>query len=195
MPLTMSIEIPSNITNKLQAPPARPERAKPRRMRLWPAVLAACLIFIPLGIEVAWAAGNTGLPLPRFVSLRKGEVNLRTGPGTRYPIDWVLTHKNMPVEITAEFESWRRVRDWQGAIGWVHKSMLSGRRWIIVRGKRHPLRRDKDAASPVIAHLDEKVIGRLKQCRGTWCRIDIAGIQGWIERSAIWGVYQDEKIR
>lgn len=164
-------------------------------MRRLLAGLTLCALLTGFGAEVAQAAGNTGLPLPRFVSLRKDEVNLRTGPGTRYPIEWVLTYRNMPVEITAEFEDWRKVRDWKGTVGWVHKSMLSGRRWVIVRGDRQPLRRESDQTAPVIAHLDEKVLGRLKQCENKWCRVDIAGIQGWIERTAIWGVYPDEKIR
>jgi SH3-like domain-containing protein len=156
---------------------------------------AVCLLAMSIAAEVARAAGGTGLPLPRFVSLRKDEVNLRTGPGTRYPIEWVLTYRNMPVEVTAEFEAWRKVRDWKGTVGWVHKSMLSGKRWVIVRGQRRPLRRNDDVNAPVIAHLDERVIGRLEQCRRSRCRIDIAGIQGWIERSAVWGVYPDEKVR
>lgn len=162
--------------------------------RVFPA-LALVLMLATIVAEAARAAGNTGLPLPRFVSLRKGEVNLRTGPGIRYPIEWVLTYKNMPVEIVAEFDAWRKVRDWKGTVGWVHKSMLSGRRWVIVRGDRRELRRHSDASAPVVAHLDEKVIGRLERCQDNWCRIDIAGIQGWIERTGIWGVYPDEKIR
>src|SRR5258708_28049028 len=79
------------------------------------------------------AAANTG-PLPRYLSLRSDEVNLRTGPGVRYPVDWVLQRRNMPVEVLAEFENWRKIRDWQGTEGWVHQSMLSGRRYAIVTG-------------------------------------------------------------
>ncbi|HKH69397.1 MAG TPA: SH3 domain-containing protein, partial [Reyranella sp.] len=67
---------------------------------------------------------GSGLPIPRFASLRSDEVNVRTGPGPRYPIDWVFKRKAMPVEIVAEFENWRKIRDWQGASGWVHQSLL-----------------------------------------------------------------------
>lgn len=160
--------------------------------------LAAFLTFFflaSIGAEVALAAGKTGLPLPRFVSLRKGEVNVRTGPGTRYPVDWVFTYKNMPVEIVAEFDAWRKVKDWEGMVGWVHKSMLSGKRWIIVPKGPRQLRRADDPQSPVVAHLERKVVARLKRCRGAWCEINLSGIKGWIKRSEIWGVYRAEKFR
>lgn len=146
-----------------------------------------------IGAEIAWAANKTGLPLPRFVSLRKDRVNVRTGPGVRYPVDWVFIYKNMPVEILAEFKSWRKVRDWKGTIGWVHRSMLSGKyRWIIVQKKTEPLRREANPQAPVIAKLKSKVVGRLKRCRGNWCEVTVNGIQGWVKRAAIWGVYPDE---
>ena len=76
--------------------------------------------------------GESGLTLPRFVSLRASEVNMRTGPGTRYPIAWVYKQRNLPVEIVDEFDTWRRIRDWEGSEGWVHQSMLHGRRSIMV---------------------------------------------------------------
>jgi SH3-like domain-containing protein len=155
-----------------------------------------CFVFLAsLGMEVALAAGKTGLPLPRFVSLRKAEVNVRTGPGTRYPVDWVFTRKNMPVEIIAEFDAWRKVKDWEGVTGWVHKSMLSGRRWIIIPKGTRQLRRTNDPKAPVVAHLEQKVIARLKRCQGVWCEINLTGIKGWIKRTDIWGVYRSEKIQ
>jgi len=162
------------------------------------AVLAALIGFLflaSMGVDIVLAAGKTGLPLPRFVSLRKSEVNVRTGPGTRYPVDWVFTHRNMPVEIVAEFDAWRKVKDWEGSVGWVHKSMLSGKRWIIVRKGTRQLRRTDNAQAPVIAHLEKKVIARLMQCRGAWCEVALSGLKGWIRRTEIWGVYRTENIR
>src|SRR5271167_3380417 len=88
---------------------------------------------------------GSNLPIPRFASLRASDVNLRTGPGTRYPIDWVFTHQGMPVEITAEYEMWRRVRDAEGDEGWVHKNALTGKRSAIVIGGAHDLRRDPNS--------------------------------------------------
>ncbi|MBT3533455.1 MAG: hypothetical protein HN478_06230 [Rhodospirillaceae bacterium] len=173
-------------------------RKAPSVRRGWRAggsALLGLIFLAAIGAEIAHAAGKTGLPLPRFVSLRKDEVNVRTGPGTRYPVDWVFTHKNMPVEIVAEFDSWRKVKDWEGTIGWVHKSMLSGKRWIIVPKGTQKLHRENNPKAPVVARLKKRVIARLRQCRGAWCEVNLSGIKGWIRRSKIWGVYRSEKIR
>ena len=119
---------------------------------------------------------------------------MRTGPGVRYPVEWVFVYRNMPVEIIAEFDTWRKVRDWQGTVGWVHRSMLSGRRSIIVREGLQPLRRDAAPDARVIARIEKKVIGRLLKCRGAWCRVEISGLRGWMRRDQFWGVYPKEKI-
>ena len=167
---------------------------RPLRRRAAAALLAGLFLLAPMVGEVALAAGTTGLPLPRFVSLRKDEVNVRTGPGIRYPVDWVFTYRHMPVEIVAEFESWRKIRDWQGTVGWVHASMLSGRRWVMVRDSVQPLHRAAAPHAPVVARVEARVLGRLKQCRDAWCEVEIAGLEGWIRRAALWGVYPDEKV-
>jgi SH3-like domain-containing protein len=137
---------------------------------------------------------QTGLPVPRFVTLRADEVNVRTGPGVRYPIEWVFTYRNMPVEIIAEFETWRKIRDWQGTIGWIHKSMLSGRRWVILRTGPQMLRRAARFDAPTIARVRKKVLGRLEKCQKGWCRVDFSGFTGWMLRKKLWGVYRDENI-
>jgi SH3-like domain-containing protein len=145
-----------------------------------------------------WLAGaalaETGLPLPRFVSLHAPKVNVRTGPGVRYPVDWVLLRKGMPVEIVAEFENWRKIRDWQGTEGWVHQSMLSGTRTAVVMAETRALRRSQDPASPVIARVEPSTIGRILSCEGVWCRLDVAGFKGWLRRDEIWGAGAEEKI-
>src|SRR5512138_1583238 len=120
-------------------------------------------------------AGRTGLPLPRFVTLRADEVNLRTGPGTRYPIDWVYRRRGMPVEIVDEFDTWRRIRDWQGTEGWVHQSMVQGQRGILVTGMRHTLRRRPEADAPGVARIDAGVVGVLQRCQGDWCEVSAGG--------------------
>lgn len=140
------------------------------------------------------AVAKSGLPVPRFATLRANEVNLRTGPGVRYPVEWVLVYRHMPVEIVAEFDTWRKVRDWQGTVGWVHQSMLSGRRMVIVADGIQQLHRDASPDAPVIARLSKKVLGRLLQCRREWCRIEVSGIQGWMTRAQFWGAYPDERI-
>ena len=139
-------------------------------------------------------AAEKELPVPRFVSLRADEVNLRTGPGERYPIDWVLTRKGLPVEIVQEFDVWRKIRDFQGSEGWVHQRMVTGIRNTIVAGETRALHADPDAASPPVARAEPGVIGHLLECRGPWCRIEAQGIKGWLKRSEVWGVYADETV-
>lgn len=139
-------------------------------------------------------AGRTGLPLPRFVSLRSNEVNLRTGPGTRYPIDWVYHRRGMPVEIVDEFDTWRRIRDWQGTEGWVHQSMVQGQRGILVTGKRHTLRRRPEPDAPGVALVDAGAIGVLERCLDDWCEVTLDGFAGWLKRDAFYGLYSGEKV-
>ena len=156
-----------------------------------------CLLLLSLLPIIAGAAESSGLPLPRFVSLRSDEVNLRTGPGVRYPVDWIYTRREMPVEVIAEFEQWRKIRDWQGVEGWVHQTMLSARRMIVVIGpqQRH-LRAEPDEKSPFLAVLDPNVMGRLMSCPRDkiYCKIDVENIQGWVKRDEFWGVYPKEFI-
>lgn len=138
--------------------------------------------------------GRTGLPLPRFVSLRNDEVNLRAGPGIRYPIEWVYRRRGLPVEVIDEFENWRRIRDWEGTLGWVHQSMLSGRRTVRITGEESILRRRPDAGAPGVATLMPGAIGRLLTCKGGWCEIEIGGYEGWVKRSQFYGVFPREEF-
>jgi len=144
----------------------------------------------------ASAAETSGLPLPRFVSLRSDEVNLRTGPGARYPVDWIYTRRDLPVEVIAEFEAWRKIRDWQGAEGWVHQSMLSARRMVVVIGPQRHLRAEPDDKAPSLALVESNVMGRLLSCprAKAYCKIDVNNIQGWLKRDEFWGVYAGEFI-
>jgi SH3-like domain-containing protein len=136
-----------------------------------------------------------GLPLPRFVSLRSEEVNLRAGPGVRYPVEWVFRRRNLPVEVLAEFEQWRRIRDSAGTEGWVHQSMLSGRRYALVAGEIRTLRRQPESGAGAVARLEPGVVGQLLECRESWCRIDAGGFRGWLPRGEIWGVYPGEAVK
>lgn len=139
-------------------------------------------------------ASETGLPLPRFVSLATSKVNVRTGPGVRYPVEWVFVKRSLPVEVVAEFEHWRKVRDFEGTEGWVHQSMLTGRRHVIVMGATRALRREARAESVIVARAEPGVIGRLLECEQAWCRVEIAGFKGWLVRDEVWGVYRDERL-
>ncbi len=141
------------------------------------------------------AYGSSGLPLPRFASLRANEVNLRTGPGTRYPIEWVFVKEGLPIEITAEYDVWRRVRDQTGTTGWVHKSTLSGRRTLIVTGGGRNLYKKPDVASPIMAHVQQDAVGRLFSCTRSWCEVSFEKIAGYMKKEEFWGVYEHETFR
>jgi SH3-like domain-containing protein len=165
-----------------------------RRSVRFRAALIASLFAANLLAPAAAEQTEAGARLPRFASLRSDRVNLRVGPGENYPIEWVLTRKDLPVEIVKEFEHWRMIRDWQGTQGWVHERMLAGKRQVIVKGAIRALHRRPDAASPVTARAEPGVIARLMECQGPWCRIETPDAGGWVQRSEIWGVYPDEKI-
>ncbi len=139
----------------------------------------------------------TGLPVPRFVSLRTNPINLRTGPGVRYPVDWVYVRRNLPVEVIAEYETWRRIRDPDGAEGWVHQSMLSGKRTLVVKGTAQGLKRTGVDSSDVVATIDAGVIVNLLRCPdgSAFCRVEINGQQGWLKRDQVWGVYPTEAVQ
>jgi SH3-like domain-containing protein len=155
--------------------------------------LSAALAFAVPSASAAEA--EPGERLPRFVSLRSDQVNLRVGPGENYPIRWVLTRKEMPVEIIKEFEHWRMIHDWQGTEGWVHERMVSGKRTVVVKGGVRALHRLPDLASGIIARAEPGVFAHLLECRGVWCRIEAADIVGWVQRAEVWGVYPDEAVQ
>ncbi|MFM7691634.1 MAG: SH3 domain-containing protein, partial [Alphaproteobacteria bacterium] len=142
----------------------------------------------------------TGLPLPRFAALRSDEVNMRSGPGTRFPIEWTYQRRELPVEIVREFELWRRIRDPEGTEGWVHQSTLMGRRSFVVRGAPGSevmlRRRAEDQAQPV-ARLRPGVVGRLRACEpsSAWCEAQIGEFRGHIRRADIWGVGPNEEVK
>jgi SH3-like domain-containing protein len=135
-----------------------------------------------------------GLPIPRFVSMRHGETNLRVGPGLRYPIAWVFTKKDMPVEIVEEFDTWRKIRDWEGTEGWVNHAALAGKRSVIITGEIRALRRSADPQSAPVAQVEPGVVGRLMECPtgADWCRIEIEDVRGWVRRTEIWGLLPQE---
>lgn len=137
---------------------------------------------------------GTGLPLPRFASLRADEVYMRSGPGTRYPIEWIYRRRGLPVEIIAEFDTWRKVRDWNGTVGWMHRAMLTGRRTAITTAKSTSLYREPQASAPIVARAEAGVVAKLRACDGPWCEIEAKGLEGWIPRAAIWGTLPGEKI-
>lgn len=118
----------------------------------------------------------------------------RSGPASRYPIDWVFKRKSMPVEIVAEYGNWRKIRDWQGPTGWVYHSQLTGKRSFIIASKIVSLHKTPASSAEMVAKLEPEVIGDIRSCAGDWCRVKAAGVSGWIERPGMWGVYKSEPI-
>ncbi|MEM7042881.1 MAG: SH3 domain-containing protein [Pseudomonadota bacterium] len=142
------------------------------------------------------AGRSTGLPVPRFVSLdaRQREVNVRFGPGQQYPINWVFTRPSVPLEIIAEFDNWRKIKDHEGAEGWISARLLSGRRTILIQGGIRDVRRTADNQARVLLRAEPGVIGNLLECRDSWCRVEIEGRRGWLQRSEFWGTLPGELI-
>jgi SH3-like domain-containing protein len=138
---------------------------------------------------------TSGLPIPRFISLNSDKVFMRTGPGLRYPIRWVYTKRNMPIEVIQEFDTWRKIRDYDGETGWVHQSLLSGRRTAIVNnGKGVVLLKKPQAAAQPVAILEPEVLLSLEECNAQWCEVEVAGFSGWVEKNSLWGVYAEEEL-
>ena len=145
--------------------------------------------------------GPSGLPLPRFVSLKSGRVNSRIGPGKNYSVDWLYLKSGLPMEIIQEYDNWRRVRDPDGAEGWVDQSLLSGRRTAIAapwqKGKdaKINLLSDPDANSRTLAIVEPGVVGTIRSCNGEWCEMTFSGHTGWINQSLLWGAYPGELVK
>ena len=144
------------------------------------------------------ALASSGLPIPRYVSLKSDHVNVRAGPTKDNDVAWVFTRSGLPVEITAEYENWRRVRDSEGAEGWVYHSLLSGRRTAVVTMKSKDdlaaLYESPDSTSAVAARLQVGVVAQGKKCTSNWCHVMGNGFDGWIQQQRLWGVYADERV-
>ena len=134
----------------------------------------------------------TNLPIPRYVSLKASEGNVRRGPSLSHRIDWVFRRRDMPLEVTDEYGHWRRVRDRDGQGGWIHYSLLSGVRTVIVEEDMAALRMKPDSEAPVNARAEAGVIAELDECQPDWCRIEADGYKGWVPKAALWGVTPDE---
>jgi SH3-like domain-containing protein len=175
-----------------------PLNALPMSRRLALA-LACALILAPCAALADPVGPVTKLPLPRFASLKTDRVNLREGPSKDHATKWVYERAGLPVEITAEFEIWRRVRDSEGIDGWVLHSLLSGRRTGLVtpnkKGENSKLYARASTSADLAATLQSGVIVNLRNCDGAWCLVEGDGFKGYIEQEKLWGVYPDEKIQ
>ncbi len=177
-----------------------------RLLMAFAACLALLFVAMPISVNAAeaegangTATGASGLPVPRFVSLKPARVNLRIGPGRDYSVSWLFMKAGLPVEIIQEYDNWRRIRDADGTEGWVYQSLLSGKRTAITapwlkndKSKMITMRRDTSDTAAVAADIEPGVVGTVRQCTGQWCRMDVGGVRGWIRQSDLWGVYPGE---
>jgi SH3-like domain-containing protein len=168
-----------------------------RRLRILAIAIAAAILIAQVPRVTAQdELRGTGLPLPRFVSLKSDNVNVRRGPGQEYDIAFTFVRAGLPVEITQEFDNWRKIRDSDGAEGWVFHSLLSGNRTALVAPWEttgpFPARSEANSSAAVVAYLEPRVIADVEECTGTWCLISVQGYEGWVEQERLWGVYPNE---
>lgn len=179
------------------------------RVLLWIAIALAAILALSIEASVAEegvkqaaveAGGKTALPVPRFVSLKSDKVNVRKGPSTDQSIVWVFSRAGLPVEIIAESDNWRRVRDSEGADGWVFHSLLSSRRTVLVTpwakgDERVPLYSSKSSSSRAVAELQSGVLGNVMSCDGEWCQLSVDDYSGYVQQEKLWGVYKGEEVK
>ena len=138
----------------------------------------------------------SGLPVPRWVSVRAGRVNVRRGPAMDQDVVWTYVRAGVPVEIIAEFDTWRRVRDASGETGWVKEQMLDGRRNVLVTGRVNTaILNSPKAEAEVVAYAAPGLQAQLVNCRGEWCEISARGFDGYVSRDRLWGVYGEETVK
>ncbi|MFN7101253.1 MAG: SH3 domain-containing protein [Pseudorhizobium sp.] len=167
---------------------------------------ALCLVSAGIGPTAAFAQGASkgasGLPLPRFVSLKSARVNIRIGPSTDYPVAWMYMKSGTPMEIIQEYDNWRRVRDADGTEGWVNQALLSGERtavaapWMRNKGEVFVnMRREPQSSAAVIAKLQPGVVIVMDECNGAWCHASAGGADGWVNQEEVWGAYPGEAFK
>lgn len=164
------------------------------------AILLVLFLALPSTIANAQIEkiGASGLPIPRFVSLKSDKVNVRIGPSRDHGIAWTFVRAGLPVEIIQEFDNWRRIRDWEGSEGWVFHSLLSGRRTALIKpweeGTTVPLYSKPSLDANIIAELESKVRSTVSECDSSWCKITVSDRSGWVVQSELFGIYPDESV-
>ncbi len=142
---------------------------------------------------------KTNLPIPRFVSLKPSDTPMREGPSKDHAIKWIFKREGLPVEITAEFDNWRRIRDAEGAEGWVYQTRVSGKRTVMVMSRNKAdlvaLRVSPHERSAAQVRLEVGVIATLDNCNKDWCMIKGEGFNGYIAQDKLWGVYPAEAVK
>lgn len=159
---------------------------------------AIFLTIIALGLQIFPVYANeNSAPLPRMVSLRSDKAYARSGPGKKYPIEWVYQQKGAPVEVINEYDAWREIKDWEGSVSWIHTTVITGKRFakVITPGENN-IYNDDNYTSKIIAKVEDGVVGEIKKCVKTseFCLIKFDTIEGWIPKKTLFGVYENENI-
>jgi SH3-like domain-containing protein len=173
------------------------------RVRAVAAVAAIMLAPSLSGLASARPPGaigpETGLPLPRFVSVKPKRALVRAGPGFDYPAQWTYVRRGIPLEVIAEYDNWRKIRDWEASVGWMHSALLSPVRMVLTEprqaGTRLALRAEPDPRARTVAMVEPNVLLRIKHCAMRWCRVTVRRHFGFVRKERLWGVYPDETIR
>lgn len=163
--------------------------------KIFLSTLSIVLLLFFAGNSIAAEEEDKKIQLPRFVSIRSDEVNVRTGPGVRYPIKWVIKRQNMPVEIIAEYEDWRKIRDIQQDEGWTHKAMLSSRRTALVKSEKKNVYLEPNEKSKLVAIANKGSLLKIDRCDGKFCEVESENVDGFIRQENLFGVYEGEKIK
>ncbi len=151
------------------------------------------IIYLIFAVPLLMKADSHRLPIPRFVSIKANQVNARVGPSIKTPIEWVFIRKGEPVEIIAEYEQWRQIRDIKGEGGWVHSSVLSGKRSVIVIAPEMvSLTQSPNAQNRIVARVSSCVRCSLNKCKNDYCQLRCKNYTGWLPKTVLWGVYKHE---
>ncbi len=153
-------------------------------------------MFVAMGSSVAQdnriSIRGSNLEIPRFVTLKTNRVNMRTGPGKNYPIQWQYQRRSLPVKVVGEFDVWRKVTDHDGITGWMHVSTLSLKRVVMILDTTAKIHAENDSASKTRAVAEKGVLAELDYCEPEWCRLEAEGIVGWVQRKSLWGILEAE---
>jgi len=157
-------------------------------------ILMCSIIELTLITLSANAQAAANRPLPRFVSLGADKIHLRTGPGKRYPIDWVYKRPNLPAKIVAEHDTWRKVIMKDGTSGWMSSKLLSNKRTVIVKNSGGRIYQKPRENSKVTAVVKYGVIASLDKCTQRWCKVKLESykLTGWIQQNMLWGILPNE---
>ncbi len=152
------------------------------------------LMFFPVAANEKTSVGKSGYLVPRYVSLAKNIVNVRTGPDGKYPIIWVFKKAGLPVKVIAEYKDWRKIVDSEGATGWIWGPLLSSKRTGLIIAEQQPLLKEPEMGQPVAVIAEAGVIGKIRRCQYGWCELNVDGFKGWLRQGNFWGTLDGESL-